>query len=121
MFNKTRASMIWLLLPSMVALLAPSLAFALTDSEVEQQVHDVLIQRHPKESGDWWQGLGANAPSVIIRMYQSSDSTYQRLRLLGGLGWFKDNSQAVDFLKQQASHTDEDLVRETSIRSIGIS
>lgn|GEM_PF-1684200 len=98
----------------------PQDVFARSSAEIEQMVEEVLAERHPTDQREWWRSLGASAPQVIIGMYENSSHTYQRLRLLQGLGAF-DTPEAVQFLKRQAEEATDDVIRNASIRSIGIS
>lgn len=95
-------------------------AFAKTDAEIEEMIQEALMERHPQDTPDWWRGLGPRAPQVIIGLYEHSTHTYQRLRLLQGLGWF-DSPEVSDFLKRQAEHAADDVIRTTAIRSVGYS
>lgn len=87
---------------------------------LRDQIQSVILERHPTDTADWWRGLGSQAPAVIMSMYQDSSHVYQRLRLVEGLGWF-DDSSVTDFLKEQAQGATDDLIRDASITSIGIS
>lgn len=93
-------------------------AFARSSAEIEAMIEDVLAERHPTDQPNWWRALGANAPQIIIGMYENSSHTYQRLRLLQGLGAF-DTPEAGQFLKRQAEEATDDVIRNTSIRSVG--
>lgn len=93
---------------------------AASDQEIREQVSEVLQQRHPTDTPEWWRGLGANAPRVIIAMVGEEGSTYKKLRLLGGLGAF-DTPEAAEFLRKQAEDARESVVRTTAIRSLGAS
>lgn len=97
---------------------AASNSYARTDAEIRESVQELLMERHPKDTPEWWRGLGANAPAVLIAMYEESSHTYHRIRLLQGLGWF-DSPVAVEFLKKQADGATDDVLRNTSLRSIG--
>lgn len=95
-------------------------AFALSNTEIQQQVQDILMERHPTDTPDWWRSLGANAPGVIMSMYEHTSHTYHRIRLLQGLGWF-NTPEVADFLKKQAEDSTDDVLRNTAIRSVGFS
>jgi hypothetical protein len=95
-------------------------AWALTNDEVKAQIEEVLMERHPSDTPDWWRSLGSNTPGVIISMYERTSYTYKRVRLLQGLAWF-DVPEAVEFLKRQAESTEDSVIRNVSIRSIGFS
>jgi hypothetical protein len=98
----------------------PQAAWAYTNEEVRAQIEEVLMERHPSDTPDWWRSLGANAPGVIISMYEKTSYTYKRIRLLQGLGWF-EAPEAVEFLKSQADTTEESVIRGVAIRAIGFS
>ncbi|MBI3535288.1 MAG: HEAT repeat domain-containing protein [Deltaproteobacteria bacterium] len=100
-------------------ILLVSVSFAKTDLEIEEAIQDVISQRHPTDTPAWWLGLGTSAPGVIISMYEKTTQTYTKVRLVEGLAFFKDNSRALEFLKQQAEKTDEDVIRHSVIRNIG--
>ena len=95
-------------------------AAAKSAAEIQEDIEMVLKQRHPTDTGDWWKGLGPNAPSVIMKMYEDSEHIYHRIRLLQGLGWF-DDPASVEFIKQQAQSTPDDVIRNAAIKSVGIS
>lgn len=111
----------WLtVLSCLGAILLNQNAMAKTNAEIQEMIQEVLMDRHPADGPDWWRSLGSNAPVVIISMYESSSHTYQRIRLLQGLGWF-NTSEVGDFLKRQADHATDDVIRNTAIRSVGYS
>src|SRR4051812_15338306 len=112
---------LWIALVVVAFASAVSPAWSFTDSEIEQKVKGLLVQRHPSETGDWWTALGSNAPGVIIHMYQQTDNIYWQTRLVGGLAWFKDSPEAANFLKQQANTTDDGVIREVALSALGIS
>lgn len=93
-------------------------SWAKSDAEVRDAIEDILVDRHPKDTPEWWRSLGANAPGVIISIYEGTGHTYRRLKLLQGLGSF-DTPEAIEFLKKQAETTPDDVVRNTAIRSVG--
>lgn len=92
-----------------------------SEEEIEAQIQDVLMQRHPTDTAEWWRSLGPSTPKVVIRMYEKSSNAYHRLRLIQALGWFPEDAAAVDFLKSQAESTDESVVRLTAIKALGVS
>ncbi len=96
-------------------------AYSKTDFEIDEEIQNVVSQRHPKDTPEWWRGLGPTAPRVMIALYEKSDQTYVRLRLVEGLAYFSEDSKAVEFLKQQADLTSDDVIRNSAIRSVGIS
>jgi hypothetical protein len=111
------------LLASLLALSwsAPALAVApTTDAGIREAITETLAMRHPKDTAEWWRGLGPKAPHVMIEMFEASTRTYHRLRLLEALGWFTDDGEAAAFLKDQASRKkQEDVLRAAAIRSVG--
>lgn len=109
-----------LLLLVVFGLSSPSLAAAMSDSEIEEAIQTTLDMRHPKDTGEWWKSLGPSAPKVIIAIYGKTSSTYRRLRLVGALAWFKDDPMAAEFLKTQARETSDDVIRNGAIQSLAI-
>ncbi|OFZ00828.1 MAG: hypothetical protein A2070_03850 [Bdellovibrionales bacterium GWC1_52_8] len=90
---------------------------------VRQQIEMVIRMRHPTDTRDWWLALGPQAPGVIIQMVEAPEyreNTLHKMRLLQGLSWFAQDSTALDFLKQQAQTTNEELVRQSVIEAVGI-
>ena len=75
--------------------------FALTDDEIQKSIQSILNVRHPQDDRHTWEALGATAPKVIISMFQSSRSVYDKIRLINGLAWF-DDASAIAFLKKEA-------------------
>lgn len=96
-------------------------AFTKTDQETEQAIEAVLAERHPTDTAQWWRELGTNTPKIILKMIENTQETYRRLRLVEALAWFEEDSQAVEFLKQEADRTQEDVIRNASIKSVGLS
>jgi hypothetical protein len=105
----------------LIILILSGVAHSKTDLEIENAIQTELMNRHPSDNGEFWTELGANAPDIIIQKYLKSDNPYHRTRLLAGLGFFPDNSRAVDFLKEQAESTNEVIIRNSAIRSIAYS
>ncbi|MEK6706714.1 MAG: HEAT repeat domain-containing protein [Bdellovibrionota bacterium] len=98
----------------------PQNVFCATDSEIEESIRDVLAQRHPTDTPEWWRVLGPSAPGIIVKLYENTSHTYHRVRLIEALGWFNDRA-ASEFIKQQAERTGDDVIRNAAIRSIGAS
>ncbi len=99
----------------------PYAAGARTDREIEQAISQLLVERHPNDTPDWWRGLGPQAPRVIIAMAERADDLYQRVRLVAALAHFPENARAVEYLREQAESTPEPVLREKAVRAIGIS
>jgi hypothetical protein len=93
-------------------------ASAYTDAQIQQIVGDKIMERQPTDTPQWWQGLGENAPGVLIGMYTSETNIYHRIRIVQGLGWM-DSPEAVSFVEQQAQDTDTDVIRNAAIRALG--
>ena len=91
------------------------------EGEIEEAVGEAIRQRHPEETGDWWRALGPGAPRVIITMYAEEKQSYHRVRLIEGLAWFPDVPEAVEFLRGQAVGAGPTVMRQSAIRSLGIS
>lgn len=99
-----------------------SWAFAsvdLSDSQIETAVQEMLLNRHPKENSNEWLGLGSRAPQVLMRLYEMESTSFRRMRLIQGLGFFKDNADAVAFIKREAEKTQDDVIRNQALRVIG--
>ena len=94
-------------------------AYAKTDAEIETAISERLTERHPTDTQQWWLGLGATAPKIIIVMYEKTTVVYHRVRLLEGLAWFKEDAKALEFLKQQAEKADNQAIRNTALRGVG--
>ena len=90
------------------------------EEEIQKNIQIVLEQRHPVDTPKWWRSLGSQAPKVIISMYETTDSTYQRIRLVQGLSWF-DDSTATEFLKKQIQTNKESIIKRAAIKTIGLS
>jgi len=108
-------SVLFLFLASLTAV-----ASAATDGEIKNQIEGVLAQHHPQYRPSFWQGLGPSAPHVMIGMYQESESILEKTQLLVGLGGFS-TPEVEEFLKAQASSSPDDVIRNGSLRSLGVS
>lgn len=97
-----------------------SSAWSKTEAEIEQAIQDVLAQRHPEDTPDWWRSLGRETPTIIIRMFEKSTDVYHKLRLVQALAWF-DEPQAVDFVKTQAQSTEYGVIRNAAVKTVGVS
>lgn len=95
-------------------------AFAKTEAEIRTAIEDAIAVRHPKDTLEWWRSLGPQTPKILIQMYSSSSHIYHRMRLLQALAAF-DDPDAVAFLKQEASKTPDDVIRNAAIRAVGVS
>ena len=93
---------------------------AWSEGEIRTAIEATLKIRHPDETGDWWRSLGVNTPAIIISMFKEDNNIYRQIRLVDALAWF-DNPTTVEFLKEQATHHDNNIVRRAANRSIGIS
>jgi len=95
-------------------------ATAPSAEEIRESISTTLKERHPTDTGDWWRGLGPEAPAVIVAMAQETTSVFQRTRLVGALAWF-DAPLGVEFLRSQIEGSPESSVRHAAMRSLGIS
>jgi hypothetical protein len=102
------------------ALSRPVLAAPLTEAEIQQSVTTTLMNRHPDDTPEWWRKLGAQAPRILMRMYEADSSTYHRMRLIEGLSAFTDDPVALAFIKQQAERSPDDVIRNNAIRVVGM-
>lgn len=91
-----------------------------SESEISEMIQTVLETRHPTDTADWWKSLGPLAPRVIISMFEKSDHIYHRVRLVQALAWFGD-SESVEFLKKLSRETENGVIRNASIKSVGAS
>ena len=98
--------------------MGPGVVYAFTDSEIESMVYNRISELHPRNSEQWWKSLGGKAPQVIMGMYERSDRTVHKVKLLDSLRWFSDDPKVADFLKTQAQGTSEDAIRTTAIGSV---
>lgn len=87
--------------------------------QIKKAVEEAISQRHPKDTPEWWQGLGPQAPAVILEMAKETTHTYRRLRLLQALAFY-DDSAARDYLKQTAESTDNSVFRGAAVKSYGL-
>lgn len=94
--------------------------FGKTEAEIRTAIEDAIAVRHPKDTLEWWRGLGPQTPKILIQMYTSTSHIYHRMRLLQALAAF-DDPEAVAFLKQEASKTPDDVIRNAAIRAVGVS
>ncbi len=99
---------------------ATSARAAASDSQIREQIQNVLMQLHPTDTAAWWQALGPAAPAVMIAMYDQESFVYHRLRLVQALAWF-DDPAATAFLEKQAQDTPDDVIRNGAIQSLGTS
>jgi hypothetical protein len=95
-------------------------SFALSDEEIQKSIQSILNVRHPQDSRQTWQSLGASAPRVIISLYQSSHSIYDKIRLIDGLAWF-DDAATIEFLKKEAKENSNQVIQNSAIRSVALS
>lgn len=95
--------------------------FAQSDAEIESSIESILLERHPTDTPEWWRALGQEAPRVILKMIEKNTETYRRLRLVEALAWFSGDSHTVEFLKQEAERTQDDVIRNAAIKGVGIS
>lgn len=101
-----------------LGILTTSLASAMSVEEIQAKVEDVLSSRHPSETDTWWRNLGDNAPSVLIKMYQSKTSTYHKMRLIDGLRAFKDHPEATEFLLKELTEQKQPAIRKNLIEAV---
>lgn len=102
-------------------LFSTSVVYALTDTQIEEQIHQILSQRHPSDTREMWKSFGSSTPKVIRLMLEKTSSTYQRIRLTEALAWFPEDAASVTYLKDEADRTDNSTVRTAALRSLGLS
>lgn len=102
-----------------VLLLSTSFVYALSDTEIEEQIHQILIQRHPMDTPEMWKSFGPTTPKVIRSMLEKTPSAYHRIRLTEALAWFPEDIASVTYLKDQADRTDNSTLRTAALRSLG--
>ena len=106
---------------SLLLLLAPGVDAqqkTYPESYIREQVGQIIRERHPSDSRDWWRALGPTAPGIMIRMYHETDRMEHRMRLVSGLSWF-DTAEVRDFLVDEAKGTDQTGIRIEAVKSLG--
>lgn len=96
-------------------------ASELNAAQIAAAIDQVLEQRHPTDTPQWWRSLGPEAPQVIEQKLASTTRVYQRLRLVQALGHFTDPAGLagrINVLKGIASSTSDDVIRHAAIRSV---
>lgn len=91
-----------------------------TESEIRQKITNILSQRDPVDTPDWWRSLGPEATNVIISMHKTSRNTYHKIRLLQALAWF-DDPVAAEYIKEQIRTSDNNVIKGAGIKTLGIS
>lgn len=89
----------------------------LSVDEIRQAVSQVLVQRHPTDTPQWWRDLGPQAPPVIMQMIRETDRTTVRTRLILALGAF-DDPEVTAFLKEQALGAGESVLQRTAVEAV---
>lgn len=119
MFNKRRTAFLILILPLLLCLQLD--AASRSEPEIEEAIRNQLVQRHPNDTPEWWRALGPAAPRVIMRMADASTDIYHRTRLIGALAWFGESAEVAEFLKKQAQETEDTVIRNSALNSLGLS
>ena len=90
----------------------------LTEDQIREQVQEMIVVRHPTDQEGDWLKLGSGAPSILISMYDAETISYRKLRILQGLGYFKEDPRAVEFLKKQVETSSDRVTRYHALRVI---
>lgn len=91
-----------------------------TDDEIEKAIKQVLMERHPTDTKEWWQGLGPQTSKIVIRMHESTSNIYHRIRLLQALAWF-DDAVSASFVKEQLKDSKNAVVQQAALRTLALS
>lgn len=97
-----------------------AVAFGMSEEKMREKIEQVISQRHPTDTPDWWRSLGPDAPPLIIKMHQQTDHIYKQLRLLEALAWF-DDPEAQEFIRNQAMKTKNSVIRNAALRTLAYS
>ena len=107
-------SMLIRILPPL--LLAPALAFGVTDAELREQALAKIRERHPTGTCEWWTSQGVRMPRVIEQLLENPERVLDRFRLLEGLGCFTDE-ESVKKVRETAERADSSVLRMTAVRA----
>jgi hypothetical protein len=56
---------------------------------IERRIHGEISQRHPGPNvPEFWKSLPPEAGSILVKMYDKTQSRFEKMRLLEGLGYF---------------------------------
>jgi hypothetical protein len=89
-----------------------------TAAQIQTQVEELILDRHPEEEAQRWLALGPAAPTVLIEMFSREAVSFRKLRILHGLGFFKNDPLALAFIKSQADLAKDDVLRNQALRVI---
>lgn len=95
-------------------------ADAANQAKIRDQIETVIKQMHPNDTARWWRKLGAEAPAVMIKMYQERQVIHEKIRLVEALGWYK-GQEVTDFLKNVYETETNAVIKKAAVRSIAVS
>ncbi len=90
-----------------------------SEARVRGTIQGWLVQIHPTDTPEAWRGLGAETPSVIVKMLGQVENSRHRHRLLTALGFFPEDPVALERLREEAIRTDNEVMRQAAIQAVG--
>ena len=98
------------------SLLGSASAFALSDAELREVIQDKIRERHPTANCEWWKSQGENTAQVVLLMTEKPERKLDLLRLIEGLGCFKDEA-SLRKVREFAEQATNSVDRTTAIRA----
>lgn len=86
-------------------------------SELKKKIQEVIAQRHPSDTPEYWQSLGTPAIPVLQELISQTTHPYRRTRILYALSAF-DADGAYETLKENAEQSDNEVVRQSALRGL---
>ncbi len=90
-----------------------------SEARVRGTIQGWLVQIHPTDQPEAWRALGAETPSVIVKMLGQAENSRHRHRLLTALGFFPEDPVALERLREEAIRTDNEVMRQAAIQAVG--
>lgn len=87
------------------------------DERLQAEIESLITQRHPSDTSKSWRALGRRAPTVMMQLYASRETLFEKIRLLEALGWFK-TPEVSQFLKQTYEKESNSVLKKAALRSI---
>ena len=92
----------------------------MSEKEIKDKITEILSHRHPTDTKEWWQSLGSGASNVIMEIYQETDRTYYKARLMSALSYFHEE-QVGSFIKENLEKEDNIVLKNNSLKSLASS
>ncbi len=87
-------------------------------ADLRSKIDAALAERHPKDTPEWWRGLGAEAVPILLQIRSESTSPFLKVRAVEALGWYTGRQEFVPVLREVCEQEKNSTLKIAAIKSL---